>query len=256
MPKTMDNIDKSANRILPVNEKNTAILAYLSQHTLTLEEVANATGLSQSELHELDKAGVFPAPSYVVTPEGVWNALSAALQGHEKSIKAPQGENYYGHAIVTWLRRAHFFKEQKSTLSLMSNLKEWLFRDCYDALYHPDCRIYGWSELFAEENLQEDKVQNLVNELWDEWMSGLLGICVKEFDGYYMITKIRERARIQSLLEQKSIEQMSAADRIALGAVIIRLHQIVTPFDPITRPTSTRGRWIEEPGQKLGLYFL
>lgn len=229
-------------------EKDRQMLDFLRDQAIAEKDLAKKTGLSESALHAIREIECFPRPSYVVPSSGeIWNGLAFYLSANSSPLPSPPlGTAYYGRAILRWLQRAYLTLRAEGKEKTPEALKAWFAKDCEMALLHPDCRFYGWSQLFSENGaLERNALHSLLGELWNDWMSGLLGVCLEEFDGHHIVTKIRERARIQTLLKGKQSADLTAQDKVLLYTSMAQLDKVVALFDPQTRPRSTRGLWIE-----------
>jgi Family of unknown function (DUF6058) len=226
----------------PVNSST----RYVQQVCVCSEDIATSTGIGSEELAKLRRAGCVPQPTYRVYANG---AVASAI----RTLGEPAGTaiEFYSPAVVWWLRRASTFSQSFSETELSNALKSWLRIDLSRALQlaSSDASTYEkpfvWHHLFDHRQLNADRFDNEVNNIWDDWMSGAWAVCLRRFDGHHLVTKEIERARIASITENGERRLNDAQSKIQLLDAIVRLDSVMLPFAPHERPHGTPGHFID-----------
>jgi hypothetical protein len=222
--------------------------AYVEAIATTREALAAACGVSEPELAAIDAAGALPAPTYVL--------FDNAIRSPIRTLGEPPahgGRAFYCRAVLHWIRRARLFAPE--TPGLLDRLQAWFAADFKAALnaQAADARVFAWSHLFdANGAVSSAGLTTEVQTLSADWMKGGWAVCLRRWDGYHVVTKDLERARI-GVLTDDATRNLNEAERQALFDAIERLDSVMLPFAPHERPHGTPGLFIDRMRQRYGL---
>lgn len=209
--------------------------AYIETTCTPRDLLAAASGVDERTLHTLEQAGAMPAPTYFLFEGAIRSAI------RELGNPPNQGDRaFYAPAIVAWLRRAVLLDARA--------LQAW-FAESFEAALvaqATDSRVHGWTRLFAPDgSLDRDAVATEVRLLHVGWLNGGWAVCLRRWNGYHVVTKDLERARIAAITADGTRATLWPNERLALQDAIERLDAVMLPFAPFERPHGTPGLYID-----------
>lgn len=222
--------------------------AYVETIATPRDALAAASGVSEQELAAIKATGALPAPTYVLFENAIRSPI--AVLG---DAPAEGGRAFYCPSVLQWVRRAKLIGVERS--DLLDRLQAWFAEDFAAALktQAADARLYAWGHLFsADGELVASALSEQVRTLCDEWMNGGWAVCLRRWNGYHMVTKDLERARIGALTENATRE-LNGAERRTLFDAIERLDSVMLPFAPHERPNGTPGLFMDRMRERYGV---
>jgi hypothetical protein len=219
---------------------------YVQQVCIASRDLAAAIGISPNQLAILRSAGCVPQPTYRVFPNG---AVVSAVRIFGEPVGTPT--EFYSPAVVWWIRRASTLARSVDSASLSAALKGWLETELSQALQAAASDVaaysisFAWSHLLDGTQIAKDQVSKEADTIWDDWMNGAWAVCLRRFDGFHLVTKEVERARIASITSGGKRKRLDAEARLQLFDAIGRLDSVMLPFAPHERPHGTPGQFID-----------
>lgn len=217
--------------------------AYVETTCTPRELLAAASAVDEATLHTLEQAGGMPAPTYTVFDGAIRSAIRELGNPPNQG-----GRAFYAPAVVAWLRRAVLLDARA--------LQAWFAESFEAALVAQaiDARAQGWTRLFAPGgSLERDALTAEVQSLHADWLNGGWAVCLRRWNGYHVVTKDLERARIGAITADGTRETLSAPERSALRDAIERLDAVMLPFAPFERPHGTPGLYIDAMRQRYAV---
>jgi len=212
------------------------------------EALAAASGVSDRELAAIEAAAALPAPTYVLFENAIRSPIAVLGEAPNEG-----GRAFYCPSVVHWVRRAKLIGVDRS--DLLEQLQAWFVHDFAAALeaQAADARLHAWSHLFdGNGTLVAAARAEQVRTLCAEWMNGGWAVCLRRWNGYHVVTKDLERARIGALTEDATRE-LDAAERQTLFDAIERLDSVMLPFAPHERPHGTPGLFVDRMRAHYGV---
>lgn len=222
--------------------------AYIEAIATPREALAAASGLTDQELEAIEAAGALPTPTYVVFENAIRSPIATLGEP-----PANGGRRYYCPSVVHWVRRAKLFGVER--LDLLERLQAWFADDFAAALKSQaaDARLHAWSHVFdANGELIAGAFADQVRSLCADWMNGGWAVCLRRWNGYHVVTKDLERARIGALTEDAT-RDLNATERQTLFDAIERLDSVMLPFAPHERPNGTPGLFVDRMRERYGV---
>jgi hypothetical protein len=214
--------------------------AYVEATATPRAALAAASGVSEGDLAAIEAAGALPAPTYVL--------FENAIRSPIRTLGEPPtegGRAFYCPAVLHWVRRARLLSLDRP--GLLHRLQDW-FADDFEAALQAqvaEARQHAWSHLFdANGDVSPPALAAEAATLSADWMNGGWAVCLRRWNGYHVVTKDLERARIATLTEEAT-RDLDAAERQALFNAIERLDSVILPFAPHERPHGTPGLFID-----------
>lgn len=211
---------------------------YIFQHFLTLDQVAEQSGVPLEKLTALQKANCLPGPAYRLKGSVT---VSSLFGEHEEMI--PQ--DYYPHSHVI---KARELAEAGDDLAVIASQQEEAFKTSYkDVLLRMHAKDYGLAHLFTENGDVAGKAADqLLDSEWQHYLDGTYGLCTKSAMAEDIAAKEIMITKIKWLIDRLESDE---ADQEALLPQLKRsvdlLDHISMPFAPHERERSSRGKYID-----------
>ncbi|QGZ94749.1 DUF6058 family natural product biosynthesis protein [Terricaulis silvestris] len=209
--------------------------AYVESTCTPRELLAAASGVDEATLQGLEEAGGMPAATYTLFDGAIRSAIRELGEPPQQG-----GRAFYAPAVIAWLRRAALLDADA--------LRTW-FGESFEAALlaqAPDARVHGWARLFTTDGaVDRDALAAEVQSLNADWMNGGWAVCLRRWNGYHVVTKDLERARIGTITADGTRDTLSAAERLALQDAIESLDAVMLSFAPFERPHGTPGLYID-----------
>ena len=222
--------------------------AYVEATATPRAALAAASGVSEGDLAAIEAAGALPAPTYVL--------FENAIRSPIRTLGEPPAEGgraFYCPAVLHWVRRARLLSPE--TVGLADRLQHWFVTDFAMALraQADDARKFAWCHLFdASGALPPEAVDSEAQTLHADWMKGGWAVCLRRWNGYHVVTKDLERARIGAITEDATRDPRDVHRHILFNA-IERLDSVVLPFAPYERPHGTPGLFIDRMRERYAV---
>jgi hypothetical protein len=209
--------------------------AYVETTCTPREQIAAASGVEKATMQRLEAVGGMPAPTYTLFDGAIRSAIRELGDPPKQG-----GRAFYAPAVIAWLRRA--------ALLDANALRTWFAESLETALLAQaaDARAHGWARLFAADgSLDREALATEIQSLNADWLNGGWAVCLRRWNGYHVVTKDLERARVGAITADGTRETLSPNERLALQDAIERLDAVMLPFAPYERPHGTPGLYID-----------
>jgi len=204
-------------------------LDYLQQHYLTLEQLAERSGLAPAQLEALIAGGLMPGHSHEATFS---LTIYARVNGHHP----------------TEVRRVRYYHPD---LVELATVADTVAKDLSPADAAAAIRSRHDDAVRQASSLQADDpaLRALADDAW-VWRDGTIGVCLQRFSPADIVRKTAAVEALAAALEQAASEGPTSVDRYRLDAALAAYAAVAGPFGPHERGSSTRAR-IYEPARAL-----
>jgi hypothetical protein len=217
--------------------------AYVEITCTPRDQLAAASAVDEATLQRLEAAGGMPAPTYTVFDSAIHSPIRALGESPQRGERA-----FYAPSVIAWLRRASLLDADALSLWFGESFEAALLAQAVDA------RVHGWTRLFASDGaLDREALAAEVLSLNADWMRGGWAVCLRRWNGYHVVTKDLERARIGAITADATRGALSVQERLALQDAIERLEAVMLPFAPFERPHGTPGLFIDRMRERYGV---
>lgn len=200
-------------------------LDYLERRYLTLQQLAERSGVPPARLEVLMAAGLLPAHSHEATFR---LTVYAPVNGHHPT--ADKCVRYY-HADVAELAVGADAKARELGVAEAA----LAIRARHDAAVREASPLQAGDPALAA----------LTDAAWQAWRDGTLGVCLQRFSPADIVRKTDAVNVMAAALESARVAGPAAVDRHALAAAIAAYAAVAGPFGPHERDGSTRARFYE-----------
>ena len=203
---------------------------YLDHNYLTLDQLAEHSGIAPERILDLADAQCVPPHSHEV--RGV--AVFASTFG-EYTAPVP-ARRYYHPSLVAWVKRAGALALEHPLAEVARQVREDFGQAFEDAL---GGRAPPWP--------------GGVDYAWAYLMDGTWGLCLKEISAPNLLQKEFARRKIAELVSPDPQHRLSEAARAALTEAIEQYDEVAADFAPHERGDSSRCREVGAAIEKYGL---
>ena len=217
---------------------------YLSEHFITLEELAGRCDMSPSTLSRLIREQLVMAPSYVISGTAVIESYvfgPMACEGSRDGV-------YFHPSTVVWVSRATSVVREVGEAAAYERLKALFEERCSLALADLNKTVWRLPDCFAEEGTVIAKgLQNRLQSVWDHHLRGTVGLCVANPDSEAAIARKEIlQEKLSSLSENGTRQVFSRLEAKQLLGVIDAYAACVMRFSPVEYPVSSRRRLVDD----------
>jgi hypothetical protein len=203
----------------------------------TLDDLAEAVGVTPARAEQLVAAGCAPGPIYARGADGWWSALGA--EGGP-----PAGEHWYSPAAAWGLRQAELAMRGGSSLAEAAVMSRERFAVALGDQRH--ARL-AFASCFSGDAIDRDAARAVAEDEWASWIQGGYGVCLRIFTAETCVAKESLGARLKAAIGEPNHD---TADLLAEAEALAGL---LLPFAPWQRPTGTPGRTIDRLLRELHL---
>ena len=224
---------------------------YITEWFWPFEKLAQAVGISASDLGELIGAGCGPGAIYAFSGRyGWWSALAGHVDGHDGPPPS-DAERWFAPAAVWGLRRATLARRRGASLEEAARQNAALFTEEFiEALERlPEAR-FGFADCFDANGIIDTIARARAVEEWAAWVGGGYAVCLRIFTGETCVRKESLGAWLKAHIADPESHPLTAE---ALLSICERLAQLMLPFAPWQRPLGTPGVTIDRLIADLGL---
>lgn len=215
---------------------------YVERWFWTLDDLAEAVGVTPARIEQLIAAKCAPGPVYARGADGWWSALSA-------DGVAPAGERWFSPGAAWGLRQAELATRGGSSPAETAAMLRDGFADRFAvALGHQQYARLAFAGCFSGDTIDPDAARVAAGREWASWIQGGYGVCLRVFTAETCVAKESLGAWLKVAVAE------SDYDAAALLADAETLAGLLLPFAPWQRPTGTPGRTIDRllREQRLG----
>lgn len=207
---------------------------YLEENFLSLEDLAEQSGISMEKLGAYIEKKMIPRASYKVR------------QNHE--ISSALGDSYILESETSYFPKSYVDLAQGlENRSTEETKKEFIDKMKNYLLDHQAKEI-------AYKNAVSDsgKLDAALEEEWNHYLNGIYGICTLNATPEEIIEKEVAVKKLQNFLADNEVEDL-LAKKSELEQIISEYDLVSSRFAPYQRESSSRGKYVDKSLQNLGL---
>ena len=229
--------------------------AYLAERYLSLDEVAEKTGLDRGLIEELVDTGCMPGPSYELRCR---EELYAFINGGSDTIELRTIARYFAKDVIPWVESIAPRLRDASPGELAPVLKAKLRAAFRDGLLEHDGASIEY-EGFVSRAGQIDPTgfdTHFEGYIWPNWRAGTWGICVHGSEHMQNVArKTIAVSRLKRLTDDGTKVSYAKSEAREVDAAMAEYDAIIPPFSPHDRHESSRARLVETLGDEVGYVF-
>jgi len=219
-------------------------LRYVTDWFWPIDRLAQAVGISVSELADLIDAGCGPGAIYAFSSRyGWWSALDGHVDGYDGPPPA-EAERWFAPATAWGFCRAVLARRQGASLAEAARENQAVFvEDFVSALRRfPEARR-GFADCFDRTGGIGDTVARAqAAQEWAAWIEGGYAVCLRIFTGETCVRKESLGAWLKAHIADPEGNPMTADQALSMSE---NLAQLMLPFAPWQRPRCTPGLTID-----------
>lgn len=217
---------------------------YLSENYCTLEELSINLNLSASEIMHWVKCQCIPERSYEIVETKTVNSVFGEYQLSNHSIL------YFNKNIIFLIEKISRLSSTYSVEQISAMQKKDFFVRYKQQLMNLGLNKYRPELLDAKENINEEKLIELIDREWQSYCKGIYGLCTNTMQPEQIVIKEAMINYIKLLTNQCTKETLSLFETNELTAAIQQLEETLPLFAPHERKGSSRYLWLEIPQAK------
>lgn len=216
---------------------------YLATHYLNAVQCAQACAMSVDEFDALVQAGLAPAPSYVVTPDGM---LVSQVFGALPAAGATPGR-YFHPTQARWIAAARHALAQNGPHGAQAQLRDQFIGRFQSALAALDRSTWRLRDSFDDDGAPiAAGLAQRGAQAWEHFLHGTFGLCVADPASEAAIARKEVlQEKLSALSENGSIAACTPALAAQLGALIDDYAAAAMPFSPVEFHRSSRQRLVD-----------
>jgi len=215
-----------------MNEIN---LKYLNENFLSLDELAEESGIQKETIKSYIKEKLIPNASYELR--------------QTSRISSPLGDNhivedtilYFPKSYVDLVKRIRNNDPEEMKQVFIEKMKRHL-------LDHQEKEFAYKNAVSIPDSLDEE-----LEKEWNHYLNGIYGICTLNATPEEIIEKEVAVKKLISFLETCENRGEIKSKESELRQIISEYDQVSSLFAPYQRESSSRGKYVDKPLQKLGL---
>lgn len=215
---------------------------YVERWFWTLDDLADAVGVTPARIEQLIAAKCAPGPIYARSADGWWSALGA-------DGAAPAGEHWFSPGAAWGLRQAELATRGGSSPAAAADVVRDAFADRFAAaLGHQRYARLAFASCFSGDAVDLDAACAAARDEWASWIQGGYGVCLRVFTAETCVAKESLGAWLKAAVAEPDYDAAALlADAEALAGLLL-------PFAPWQRAFGTPGRTIDRllREQRLG----
>ena len=229
--------------------------AYLSNRYVSLDEVAEKTGLDRGLLEELVDTGCMPGPSYELRCR---EEIYAAINGGTDTVELRPVARYFAKDVIAWVESIAPRLRDSSPQELAPVLKSELRAAFRDGLLEHDGASIEY-EGFMSRAGRIDRARfdaHFEEYIWPNWRAGTWGIWVHRSERMQNVArKTIAVGRLERLTDDGIRVSHARHEAREVHAAMAEYDAIVPPFSPHDRHANSRARLVEALGDEVGYVF-
>jgi len=226
--------------------------AYLSERYVSLDGLADSTGLETAVLERLIETACMPGPSYELRHR---EELYAYINGGVNTISNRTVERYFARDVIAWVNLI----APRLLKSPAEELAQTLKRELREA-FREGLAIHGAAEVdhgginAPDGAIDDDRFTAHFDEyIWPNWREGTWGICVIASERMQNVArKTVAVCRLERLTEGGAKDSYSPCEARDVREAMAEYDAIVPPFSPHDRHDSSRARLVEALCERVG----
>ena len=229
--------------------------AYLGERYVSLDEVAEKTGLDRDLVQELIDTGCMPGPSYEHRSR---EELYALVNGSADTIELRTVARYFARDVITWVESIAPRLRHVSPVELAPVLKSELRTAFREGLVeHGGASIEYEGFMSRAGPIDPAGFDAHFEEyIWPNWRAGTWGICVHGSERMQNVArKTIAVNRLKRLTDDGTKVGYSKDEASEIHAAMAEYDSVAPPFSPHDRHSSSRARLVETLGDEVGYVF-
>ena len=219
--------------------------SYLEERYVSLQEIAERTGLAVDRLEELIAAGCMPGASYERRHrEEMW----AHINGDADTVSLKTVSRYFAADVITWVLSIAPRLAKSSPRQLAPVLREELRTGFLDGLVLHGGAAIAYGGFMDEDGVIDRQGFDIHFEtyVWTNWRAGTWGICVLDsWDIRNIARKTVAVERLKGLTRDGAKTSYSPAEAREVRHAMTEYDAIVPPFSPHDRHEASRARLVD-----------
>ena len=215
---------------------------YVERWFWTLDDLAEAVGVTPARVEQLIAAHCAPGPVYAFGDDGWWSALGA--EG-----APPAGEHWYSPGAAWGLRQAELAARGGISPTEAAILLRDRFAEAFVLALDRQRHARGaFAACFSGDAVDPEAARAAAYDEWASWIQGGYGVCLRIFTAETCVAKESLGTWLKAAIAQPGHDAVALlTDAEALAALLL-------PFAPWQRATGTPGRTIDRllSEQRLG----
>lgn len=215
------------------------VIQYIRYEYLSLDQLADRTGISTQRIQSLIEARCLPRHSYEVT---VRTSVASFTGDREVSEKLTR---YYAPSHAERLRDI-----EATTSSDLSLVADAVKRDFNDRFRDEIVACGGMDD----GTITLGQLEDLIAEEFEHWLAGTYGLCTNNATVREIVLKAVAISRIKRLTEDGTRETLSPEDLRALQNALTTLDTVASMFAPDERKTCSREIWLNAIAKRYDIH--
>lgn len=217
---------------------------YLAQYYWTAAQLAGACSIAVDELNSLVRAGLAPAPSYVVFDDGRF--ISAAFG--EFQVAGMNSGQHFHPRNKHWVELAIEAKHRVGDQRAQADLKQQFSGKFANALAELNQSTHRMPDSFSSDGCQIEKgIKLRTDGAWDALIAGVFSLCVADPSSESLIARKEVLQEVLTQLSENSSQlEFSEIEKAHIRNLISQYEIAAMPFSPIEYPRSSRKRLVED----------
>ena len=229
--------------------------AYLSDRYVSLDEVAEKTGLDRELLEVLVDTGCMPGPSYELRCR---EELYASINGGSDTVELRTVARYFAKDVIAWVESIAERLRDSSPADLAPVLKSELRAAFREGLIEHDGASIEYEGFMSRAGrIDPARFDTHFEEyIWPNWRAGTWGICVHGSERMQNVArKTIAVGRLERLTDDGTKVSYAESEAREVHAAMVDYDAIVPPFSPHDRHESSRAHLVEALGDEVGYVF-
>ena len=222
---------------------------YIEEYYLTLEQLETQSGTSKTRILEMIESQCLPDASYKITRSVQITSLFGSPSESETVL-------YYNQHSVEKIRTIEVKFKKQSLNEIAQDYSETFYNEYKDLLVKFDGKNNGFSELFSNEDIDEQKARPFILKEWNYVLDGTYGLCTTSASVEEIVRKEIRVKQIDILTNSCTKETLSEIEKAELIELIIDLDKVQALFTPQERPKTSRYKSIDRVVEKYKLNIL
>jgi Family of unknown function (DUF6058) len=230
---------------------NADVYEYLTQQYVSIEWLAEQSGVAVQQLEELVRARCIPGPSYEIFET---TEIGAVTSDHPVQLTRICMSRHFSPFVVAWINRAKPMLASMPLSVLQVELMQQFRIEYQNGVLKNGGQQINYKRMFdGDGTLNETRFSEHFEQTWNHWWNGTWGICVIQSDSFDRIAQKQIAAeRLVQLTEDGMKQSFSEAEVNATRKAIAMYEEIVPLFSHHDHKGSSRWRLVENVLPRLG----
>jgi hypothetical protein len=224
-------------------------MTYLRGHFLSLEQLSEAAGVTAQRILSLVAHGCIPRHSYELKRVTL---VSSFVLG-DVPIREDDVQRFYAPALSHWIKIAEEMATDSSLERVAAQIKATFcagYKRALLGLDAHDADLMGCAT--TEGRVDDEKFENMFEELWTHWLQGTYGLCVwSPLSPEDVLRKELAVARLTRLTLDGKKPVFSQDERAEVLRAIGEYDAVAMPFAPHDYSSSSRKRLVDDVMPRL-----